>query len=209
MQRLHSGTAGALQQIVRHGHERVFLDERPAVLAEERQPVHIRVNADSEVGVLPDHRLAEPGQVLRQRFGVMGEVAVGSAVQQYAAHAELLQELRHYDRADRIYRIHDHGESGLAHRVGVHSLQRQHRIHMLIGEIVVLDMAEPVDAGEVKVAALRDFQYLIALGGRKELPVGVQQLQRIPLAGVVAGGDDDSAIGSGEAHRELRRGRRG
>ena len=153
--------------------------------------------------MLAPHGFAEAGEVLRQRLGVVGEVAVGSAVEQYAAHPELLQQTRHDERAHGVDGVHDHGEPCLAHGVGVDGLECEHRVDVLVGEVVVLNVSELVDGDEVEIAAVGYLQYLIAFGRGKELPLGVQQLQRVPLAGVVAGGDDDSAVGSGEAHRKF------
>ena len=202
--RRHARLFRPLEQIVGHGHEGVFFDERLAVLADECEAVHVRVDADAQVGLLADDRLAQLDEVLRQRLGVVGEVARGLAVEGDAFHAEALQQARHDDAAHGVDGVEHHLEAGLADRFRVHGLQGQDGVDVLVGEVMLLDAAQLVHRGEVEVARFREVQDGLAFGRGEEFAVLVEQLEGVPLARVVAGGQDDAAVCAGEADGQLR-----
>ena len=82
---------GKFAEVICHAHQRIFLDEGFAVLADEGQPVYVRVDAHAEVGLLTDHRLAELDEVGGKRLRVVGEITRRVAVERNAAYAEPLQ----------------------------------------------------------------------------------------------------------------------
>ena len=65
--------------------------------------------------------------------------------------------------------------------------------------------AQFVDGGEFESLPLCNFKDAGTLGGIEELAPLVEQFERVPLLRVVAGGQDDSAIGLFERHRNLHR----
>ena len=71
------------------------------------------------------------------------------------------------------------------------------------------DLAQLVDIGIVEAFLLSHIEHLLAFGGVEKLALAVEQLQGVPLAGVVAGGDDDAAVGLTHAHGQLGGRRRG
>jgi hypothetical protein len=76
--RLLTVSPGVGQHVVGAGHQGVLLAEEAAVLAHQGQAVHVGIHADAEVGLVLHHGIAEVREVLGQRLGVVGELAVGS-----------------------------------------------------------------------------------------------------------------------------------
>ena len=90
----------------------------------------------------------------------------------------------------------------------IHGGECEDRIQMLVGEVLLLDRAQRVDTGEVEPALLRQVDDCLALGGRQEFALVVEKLEGVPLAGIVGGGDDDTAVSLGEQDGHLGRRRR-
>ena len=61
--------------------------------------------------------------------------------------------------------------------------------------VVLTVVSDVVNVGIVEVFGLGNLQYLLALDLVEELTLAVEQLQRVPLARVMAGGDDDATVG--------------
>ena len=184
------------KDVVRHGHQRVLLDEHRAVLRDERQTVDVGVDDDAQVGFLAHDDLRNLRQVLRQRLGVVGEFARGFAVQLHDLAAQLAQQLRHHDAAHRVHGVDDDLETALAHGGNVHQRQIQYLTDVYLVEILARQhMTDGVDGGVVEILLLGHGQHLLALGVVQKFAVGVEQFQGVPLAGVVRGGDDDAAVG--------------
>ena len=139
----------------------------------------------------------------------MGEVTRRLAVERDALHAEALQQARHDDAAHGIDGVEHHREAGLADGLGIHGLQGQDGVDVLVGEIMLLDAAQRIDFGEVEFAALREVQDGLALGRGQELAPLIEELEGVPLARVVAGSQDDAAVRLREHHGQFGRGRRG
>ena len=88
----------------------------------------------------------------------------------------------------------------------VYCLKLEDGVYMLVREIVVFYHAKVVYGGEIEVSAFCAVEDGLALHSCKELAVLVEELEGIPLAGIVAGGDDDAAVCLAESDGELRRG---
>ena len=98
----------------------------------------------------------------------------------------------------------------LADSLHVHELQCQHGVDVALAVRLVLPvLAELIDFGKGKCLGGSDAQHLGTLGSVEELTLGVQQLQGIPLAGVVRGGEDDASAGAGHGDGQLGGGCRG
>ena len=124
----HSGALLVLQDIVGNGHQGIFLAKRLAVLANQRQTVHIGVYADAKVGIVGHNCLAQAHQIGRQRLGVVGKMARRLTVYGDALHAQLLQQARHNHAAHRIHRVQHNLEvrrlygSQVHQRIGLHGV---------------------------------------------------------------------------------------
>ena len=202
-----AGLLGQFAEVVRDGNERVLLDEGFAVLADEGETVHVRVDADAEVRLLADDGLAELDEVLRERLGIVGEFARGLAVEADAFHAEALEEAGHDDAANGIDRVDDHLEVRSLDGGDVNGLQRQDGVEVLVREVFLLDVAEGLDGREVEVLAGGEVQDGLAFHGGEEFALVVKELEGVPLARVVRGGEDDAAVCLGEENGHF--GRRG
>ena len=89
------------------------------------------------------------------------------------------------------------------HGLHVHGGQGQDCVQMLVGEVFLLHRAQRVDLREVEILALGEVQDGLALRGGEELSPVVQELEGVPLARIVAGGEDDAAVGMGEEDGHL------
>lgn len=69
------------KDVVGHSDQGVFLAEHLAVLVDKGQTVHVRIDDDAHVGPCVGYRAADLSQVFFQRFGVVGEMSVGRAVE--------------------------------------------------------------------------------------------------------------------------------
>ena len=148
--------------------------------------------------MLEDDRLAEFLQVLRQRLRVMGEIAVRRAVYHNAFYAQPFEQAGHDDGSYGVDRVEDDPEVGVAYRFLVDSLQVNHRLDMFVGEIVLGDLTEVVDQGEIEASAFGEFEDGLSFGRCEELAFLVQELEGVPLAGIVRCSNDDAPVGSGE-----------
>ena len=198
-----SGLLGELAQVVGDAHEGVFLHERVPVLADEGEPVHVRVHAHAEVRLLADDGAGQVHEVRGQRLRVVGEVARGIAVEFHALDAEAFQQARHDDAAHGIDRIHHDGEVSGLHGLHVHGRQGQDGVQVLVGEVLFLDRAQVVDLGEGELLGGGEVQDGLAFHRGEELALVVQELEGVPLARVVAGGQDDAAVGLREQDGHL------
>ena len=194
---VRDGVAGrVLQHIVGHADQRVFLAEHLAGLADQCQAVDVGVDDDAQVAVVLAHAVADLREVLRDGFGVMGEMARGLAVELHdVLHAEAAQQARDGEAASRVHGVDGNLEASLLDGFDIHQLQTEHTLDMAVNP-VLLDghLTEVVDLGIVDFAAVSETQHLLALGVGDELALAVQQLEGVPVLGVVAGGDDDAAV---------------
>ena len=75
---------------------------------------------------------------------------------------------------------------------------------MALVEGVVFDIfAQMVHIGILEVFCLSNTEYLVAVLLVEELSLAVEQLEGIPLAGVMGSGNDDAAVGSAHAYSQF------
>ncbi len=193
-------------EVVGHADKGIFFHEGFPVLADESQTVHIRIYAHAQVGLFLHHGLAEVRQVGGKGFGIVGEIAGGIAVETDAFHAQPFQQTGHDDAAHAVDGVHHHREPGCLDGVHIHGGKRQDGVQVLVREIFFRDGAQIVHFGKGEIFLLRKIQDSLSFGGGKEFSLVVQEFQGIPLARVVAGGQDDAAVGLGEEDGHFRGG---
>ncbi len=139
----------------------------------------------------------------------MLEVACRLAVELvHVLHAEPLQQLGQDDAAHGVDCVYRHAEVCRAYRLNIDQRQSQHGVDVLSVVCVVLTVcAEPVDLGIVEVLGFGYRQHLVSFFLVQELTLLVQQLQRVPLLGVVRCRQDYAATGTFHRHCHLGRGR--
>ena len=200
----HGVARCVLQHVVGYAHECVFLAEHLAILADERQTVYVGVDNDAEVVLAAVHLVHYTLQVLLERFGVVGEVAVGCRVEDGIFYAERLQQVGQDDAAHAVDSVYANLELSVADSVHVSQLEAEYALDMaLVERVVACVRAERIDVGIVEVFLLGDAQHLVAVVLGEELAFAVEQLQCVPLARVVTCCYDDAAEGACPAHSQL------
>ena len=200
---------GYFAKIVRHGNQRILFHKRLTVLLDEGQTVHVRVHGDAQVCLFLLDGFAKVHQVGGQRLRVVRKVSGRVAVKADTLDAQAFQETRHDDAAHRVDGIYHHGEMRRLDGFHVHGGQGQDGIQVPVREIFFLDGAQLVYLGKVEVFFLCKIQHGLAFYGSEEFAFVVQELKGVPLARVVAGGEDDAAVCLGKQHGHFRGGGRG
>ena len=189
------------EHIVGYAYQGILLTKHFSIFANERQAVYVRVYYDTHVVATLLQLVHDAAQVLLQRLGIMCEVAVGLAVEEGVLHAECVEQLREDDTAYRVDRVHANLEVGILDSLNVHEFQGKHRVDVALVECVVFCIfAQSIYVSILEVLLLGDGKYLVAVGGSKELPLVVEELEGIPLARVVGSGDDDTASRTAHGH---------
>ena len=135
-------------------------------------------------------------------------MAVRRAVDGDAFHAQLLQERRHADAADRIDGVEHDLELRRTDSFQIDERVALDRIDVGLGEVFPLQLPDMVHVHEFEIARFGHVLKGLALVVGQEFPFIVEEFERIPLLRVVGGGQDDTAVGICEAHGHLRGWRR-
>ena len=109
-------------------------------------------------------------------------------------YAELFEELWQDDAADAVDAVESYAVVRLLDGFHVHQVEAKHEVDVLLVVGVVFAIrAKVIDVGVLEVFGFGDAEHLVAFSGIEELAAGVEQLQGVPHAGIVAGCDDDAA----------------
>ena len=131
-------TRGVGEDVVGHCHEGVLFAEHGPVLVDEGESVHIRIYGDAEVAAVLDDRAGQGGQVLRARLGVVGEPAVGFAIEfDDLVHAEGLEERRDGDATGAVDGVHRDLEAGLGNGLAVDEVEVEDGLDVGVNPAVV------------------------------------------------------------------------
>ena len=185
------------QHIVGHRHQRVLLDKELTVLHHDGQAVYIGVNDKAHIGKALTHEITDSRQVLRYWLGRVAKVARRVTEKFFhLIHAQCLEQHGYGNAAHRVHGIHSHREPCTLDGINVDQRQGQHRVDVpaQVG-VVFLLASQMIHIGAVEIFGFGKPEHLLALGVGQELAVVIEQLQRIPLLGVVRGSDDDAATG--------------
>ena len=200
----HRGTLHVVENVIGHRYQRVLLSIHLSVLLDECQAVHIGVDHHAEVVTALGASVHDAAEVLGDGLRIVCEVAIGLTIEEGSLHAERLEQVGQDLATHRVDRVDDHLEVSLLDGLHIHKLQGEHRVDVALVERVVLRvMAEAVNVSILKILSCSDVEHLVAVVLRQELTLLVEQLERIPVAGVVAGGDDDTTCSTTPLHGEL------
>ena len=193
------------QYIVCYADQRILLAIHASVLANDCQTVHIRVYDKSHVIPSLCHQAHNVAQVTLQGFGIMLEVAGRLTVQFfYVLNPQSLQQFGQDNSPYRIDAINSHVEIRLTDSLHVHQVKGQDTINMLLVISQVLAVrAQFVHLCILKGFGLRNAQHFVAFLLVEELTLLVQQLQGVPLLGVMRSGQDDAAAGAFHGHGQF------
>ena len=134
----------------------------------------------------------------------MGKLTGAFAVQDLEIHTQCLEEIGQDDATNRVDGVGADTELAGLDSLDIYQTEVKHRLDVLLVHGVVLDdTTQLLNRSVVEVLFLGNSQYLGAVGSGQELALAVQQLQGVPLGGVVAGGDDDTAVGLVPAYSQL------
>ena len=200
-----------LQDVVGHRDECIFFAVHRAVFAEEGEAVNVGVNDEGNVVLAFLHQSLDVGQVLLEGFGVMLEVAGRFGEEACdGLHAELFQELRQDDAADAVDAVEGDAEVCLLDGFHIHKVEAKHHVDVLLVVGVVFAIrTKVIDVGVLEVFCFSDAEHFVAFLFVEELAAGVEQLQGVPHAWIVAGCDDDAAAGAFHGDGNFGGGRRG
>ena len=184
-----------LQHVVGHSHERILLAEHRSVLTDKGKTIHIRVNHETDVVTALAQQIADFAEMLFQRFGIMGKVAGGFGIQRsYGGHSQLSEQFGKNHATHGIDSINRHGEMRAPDGFDIHQLQFFHKFYMTLVIAEILGIAtQTVNIGKFEIAVVGQAHHLGSLCGRQELATLVQEFQSVPLTGIMAGRDDDTA----------------
>ena len=125
----------------------------------------------------------------------------------YPLDTQCIKQLGDGDTAHRIDGINGHGEVGLADGLNINEVECQHMVDVAAQPgVVLLFTAQVVHIGIIKILGLGQPQDFLALGIGEEFTIVIEELERIPLLGIVRCGDDDTAAGLFAHHGQLGRG---
>lgn len=183
-----------LQHIVGTSHEGIFLAEHATVLANQGQAVNIGVNHDTEVMTSLTQEVANFAQVFLQGFGVVGKVAGRLYIESgNLRYTKLTEKFGQDDTTYRVYGINSHGEVSATDGININQFKLFHHFNVTLVVAEVFGIAtQAVNVSKVKVAAIGQTHHFRSFFGREELTLFVQELQGIPLTGVVRCSDDDT-----------------
>lgn len=134
----------------------------------------------------------------------MGKITGRLSIKEGIFHMEGVEQLGQDDTSDGVDRVDDHFEVCVCNGFAVNELKREHAVDMTLVEGVVFGIvAEMIDIGKVEVLSLCCGEHLIAIRFRKEFAFTVKQFQRVPLAGIVGGSDDDATVSTAHAYGKL------
>ena len=136
----------------------------------------------------------------------MGKVSGRVAIKADALYAQALQEPWHDDSANGVDGIHNHGELGGLDGLHIHCGKRKDGIQVLVREVFFLNLAKVVYFGKAEVLFFGEVKNGLALNGSEEFTFVIEKLEGVPLPGIVAGGEDDSAVCVSKKHRHFRGG---
>ena len=192
--------------MVGHRHKGVFFPEEAPVLAHKTQPVHVRIHADAQVARLGRDGVRQIHEVFGQGLRVVGKMSCGVAMHRHNVHIERLKKKGHRQPARGVHRIHGHFQAGRTDGVGVDELQAQHVVHVLLQPRVVVGGGAGVVHVGKRQGRLGQIQHAFSRILGQEFAMLVQQLQGVPLFGVVGGGQNQPAIGLQPWHGQFHRG---
>ena len=132
------------------------------------------------------HLVHDALQVLLQRLRIVGEVAIGFLVEELEAYTQAFEQLGQDDASHAVDAVDTNGEASLTNDIGINQSKVHDAVDVTLVETMVLQIfAQRVDIGILEILALSDGQHLGTIGSGKELALVVQELQCIPLTGVV------------------------
>ena len=202
-------TARLRQYVVSNRNQSILLTKHHAILANQSQTVNIGIDNYTQVCLLAYDNLRNFGQVLGQRLGIVRKLTIGVTVELDNLATHTTQQLGNSRTTHRIDSVYDNLKILLGNSLNINQRQCQH--HIDVSEIEVLacyNTTNVVNIGELIVGLFGKSKHLLTIFVGQELATSIEQLQRIPLLGIVRSGDDNTTIGlmRSDCHLDTRSG---
>ena len=121
------------QYVVGNSNQRIFFTVHLAVFANHCQAVYIRVYNKCNVCLPPFHQVHDVTQVLFQRLGIMLEVTGRFAIELlYVLNTKLLEQLRQYDTAHRVYTVDGNTKVCLSDSFHIYEVKCQYTVDVFL-----------------------------------------------------------------------------
>ena len=189
----HHGAAPAAGHDLHGQGQGEVLPQGASILADEGDAVGVGIDGEAGVAAVIPHRAAEIGQVLRHRLRLVGEAAVGLGVDEAGLDAQGVQQAGQEEGPGAVAGVDGGAQAGPPDQVGVDDLQDPFEEKPL--HLVAPDPLEAPPGGAALVPSMVGRLHLAGAFGVEEDPVPADQLEAVPLGRVVAGGEDDGAVG--------------
>ena len=191
-------TGRVLEHIVCHGHEGVFFTEHGTVFANQGEAVGVGIDHKTDVVATFTHEVANLAEILLERFGVVCKIAGGFAVQQgHLRHAELPEQLGNDDTAHGVHCVEGNSEVRTTNGFHVDKLELLDQFNVtLVVAVVLNETTEVVDVYKLISFGVGGTHHFAGFRRGKELSLFVEELEGVPLAGVVTGRDDHTTAGT-------------
>jgi len=192
------GIAGCMfENIISNGYKSVFLTVHGTVLINESKTVHIRVNHEGYITATLFHEVHDVTQILFKRFGVMLEITGGLTVELIdTLNAQGAEQLGENDATNGVDAVNGDLETGLADGIDINQVKSKDSIDMTaVHGVISTILAQVIYIGIGEGLGIGKFQDTLTIGSTEELSFTVEQFERIPMTGVMAGGEDDTSIG--------------
>ena len=145
--------------------------------------------------------------MLRERFWIVGKLPRGLAMDRHHFHIERFQEFGHSDATRRIHRIHGDLELGGANAGSVDQRQPKHMFHVVVQPPVFHGRLTSVVHLSKDQVLFCKCQHPVPILAREKFSLFIQQLQRIPLFGVVGSRQNQPPLRLQRWHCNLHSGR--
>ena len=116
----------------------------------------------------------------------------------------MFEQLRQDHAANRVHGVECNTELASLDCLNIHERKVFHQIDVLLVVAVVLTvLAEVIYIGILEVFSSGDAQHFSTFSSIQEFAVAVQQLQGVPLTGIVRSGQDNTATSAFHRHGQL------
>src|SRR3712207_3574996 len=185
-----------LQHIIGHTHKRVLLAKHLSVLTDECQSVNIGVYHDTQIITAFGQLAHDTAQILLQWFRIMGKIAIRFAIKESIIHAKFIEQFRQDNTSNGVNAVDNHVKPCLPNSLHIHQFQSQNGLNMAFVERIIIGIfAQMVHIRIIEIFLLGYRQHLVTVISGQEFTLTVEQFQGIPVAWIVAGRNNDTAIG--------------
>ena len=194
-----------LEDVVSNSNEGIFFTEHRTIFTNHSEAVNIGVNNETDIVAALTHKVADFCEVLLQGFGIVSEVTSRFCIKVcYLSYTELTEELGNDDTTDRVHCVECYREVSATDGFNIYEFEFLHMVNVALVVVEVLSVVtEVVNISKVKIAVISEAHYFSSFFGGKEFALFVEELQSIPLTGIVARCDNNTTYSLFHSHGEF------